>query len=243
MSAVLTVAAVLLASFVKGAIGFGFPTVATPVAALFVEVKTAVVLLILPNIVMDGIQLVRRGGARETARRLTLLIASGAAGTVAGTHLLVVLPSRTVTLILGCFVILFVALNATRFSPRLPGGARPWLSGPVGFVAGVLGGVTNAPAPPVVIYFYALRMGKDEFVRSVAFVFLVYKAVQLGAVSAYGLLTWRLLAASAGLTALGLVAFAVGLRAQDRLPQRAFNRAILVFLAGVGLWLVVRAAR
>jgi hypothetical protein len=30
---------------------------------------------------------------------------------------------------------------------------------------------------------------------------------------------------------------------QDRLEQRAFNRLILVFLTGLGLWLVLRATR
>jgi len=36
-----------------------FPTLATPLLSLAVDVKTAVVLLILPNIVMDGIQFAR----------------------------------------------------------------------------------------------------------------------------------------------------------------------------------------
>jgi uncharacterized membrane protein YfcA len=54
-------AVVLVAAFIKGAIGFGFPSLATPLLSLVVDVKTAVVLLILPNIVMDGIQFARAG--------------------------------------------------------------------------------------------------------------------------------------------------------------------------------------
>jgi uncharacterized membrane protein YfcA len=33
---------VLAAAFIKGAIGFGFPSLATPLLSLFVDVKTAV---------------------------------------------------------------------------------------------------------------------------------------------------------------------------------------------------------
>src|SRR6185369_12279086 len=118
-------AVVLAAGFIKGAIGFGFPSLATPLLSLVVDVKTAVVLLILPNIVMDGIQFARRGAPTATIRRLLPLLITGGIGTILGTRLLVVLPPRAVLLLLGGFVIAFVALNATRFSPRLPPAWEP----------------------------------------------------------------------------------------------------------------------
>jgi uncharacterized membrane protein YfcA len=46
---------------------------------------------------------------------------------------------------------------------------------------------------------------------------------------------------SLALTAVGLAGFAVGLRVQDRLDQRAFNRAVLGFLALLGAWLLLRS--
>ena len=42
------------------------------------------------------------------------------------------------------------------------------------------------------------------------------------------------------LTLAGLGGFALGLRVQDRLEQQAFNRVVLVFLALLGAWLVMR---
>jgi len=233
--------AVLLSAFIKGAIGFGFPTLATPLLTLFTDVKTAVVVLILPNIVMDGVQFVRRGAPLATVRRLALLLVFGAAGTVFGTRLLVMLSSRTAMLVLGCFILLFVALNVMRVTLRVSAGWEPWLSPPAGLLAGIIGGVTNVPGTPLVIYFYALGMDKNEFVRSVAFSFIVYKLVQLGAVAYYGLLTWSLVGVSLPLTLVGLAAFALGLAVQDRLEQATFNRAVLIFLTGLGLWLTGRA--
>lgn len=234
-------AAVLVAAFIKGAIGFGFPTLATPLLTLFTDVKTAVVVLILPNIVMDGVQFARRGAPLATVRRLAVLLVFGAAGTVLGTRLLVILSSRVVMLVLGGFILVFVVLNVMRVALRVPAGWEPWLSPPMGLLAGIIGGVTNVPGTPLVIYFYALGMDKAEFVRSVAFSFIVYKLVQLGAVSYYGLLTWPLAGVSMALTLVALAAFALGLAVQDLLEQATFNRAVLIFLAGLGLWLTVRA--
>lgn len=233
--------AILLAAFVKGAIAFGFPTIATPLLALVVDVKTAVGITILPNIVMDVIQVARRRGFVATIRRWAVLLAFGMVGTVAGTRLLVVMPARRATLVLGCFVLLFVVLNSARFTLRVPATWERWLGPPVGLVAGLLGGITNVPGLPIVIFFYALGMDKHEFVRTVAFAFIVYKVIQLGAVTYYGLLTWPLVGMSVALTVVGLGAFALGLRLQDRLDQAMFHRVVRGFLTVLGAWLIVRS--
>ena len=105
LSAILAAGIVLLAALLKGAIGFGFPTLGTPLLSLVMDVKAAVVVLILPNIVMDSIQFVRRGAPMATVRRFSVLLLFGAVGTVLGTRLLVGLSSRTATLILGIFIV------------------------------------------------------------------------------------------------------------------------------------------
>ena len=232
-------AVVLGAAFVKGAIGFGFPSLGTPLLSLVVDVKTAVVVLIVPNIVMDGIQFVRRGAPLASARRLGVLLAAGALGMVLGTRALALLSPRAATMILGAFVLCFVVLNVTGLAPRVPAHWEGWLAGPAGLIAGLIGGVTNSPATALVLYFQAIGLPKQDFVASVALAFLVYKLVQLGAVTWYGLLPWSLLWVSLALTAVGLAGFAVGLRVQDRLDQRTFNRVVLVFLAVLGAWLLL----
>src|SRR5206468_11791832 len=78
VTALLAAGAVLLAAFIKGAIGFGFPTLGTPLLSLVMDVKAAVVVLILPNIVMDGLQFARRGAPLATVRRFAVLLVFGA---------------------------------------------------------------------------------------------------------------------------------------------------------------------
>jgi uncharacterized protein len=241
VTAILATGVVLLAAFVKGAIGFGFPTLGTPLLSLVMDVKAAVVVLILPNIVMDGLQFARRGAPMATVRRFAVLLVFGAVGTVVGTRLLVALSSRTATLILGAFILAFVTLNVTGTAPRVPLRWEPWLSPVAGVIAGIVGGITNVPGTPLVIYFHALGLDKHEFVSSVAFTFVVYKIVQLAAVAYYGLLTPSLVGPSLALTMVAVVGFALGLVVQDRLKQRTFNRAVLVFLGALGIWLVARS--
>jgi uncharacterized membrane protein YfcA len=111
----------------------------------------------------------------------------------------------------------------------------------VGFVAGVVGGITNVPGTPLVLYFYALGLPKREFVSAVAFSFVLYKLVQLAAVTWYGLMSAVVLGWSLLLTLVALAAFALGLRVQDWMDPRTFNRVVLVFLGALGAWLVIRS--
>src|SRR4030095_11325558 len=141
-------AVVMAAGLVKGAIGFGFPSLATPLLSLVTDVKTAVVVLILPHIVMDGIQFLRRGAPLATVRRFGALLVSGAAGVMVGTRVLTMLSPRAAMFILGVFVVAFVTLSAPSLSPKVPAHWERWLSAPAGFVAGVVGGGTHSPAPP-----------------------------------------------------------------------------------------------
>jgi uncharacterized protein len=235
---VLVALATALSGFVKGAIGFGFPAIGTPLLSLLLDVKTAYLLLIVPNIVMDGLQLARGGAPMAVVRRMLPVVVFGAVGMAVGTHLLAMLSSRTVTLILGAFILLFVALNATRLAPRLPPRWEWWTSPVAGLVSGVVGGITNVPGTPLVIYFHALGLGKQDFVRAVAFTFVLAKVAQLVAVSWYGLMTGVLLGGSLLLTLAALAGFAIGLRVQDRLEPKAFNRATLGFLSLLGAWLL-----
>jgi uncharacterized membrane protein YfcA len=97
------------------------------------------------------------------------------------------------------------------------------------------------PGTPLVPYFYALGLDKREFVGAVGFTFVLYKLVQLAAVSWYGLMSAALLGWSALLTVAALGGFALGLRVQDRMEPRVFNRVVLGFLAALGAWLVARS--
>jgi len=241
MAALVGVLGVLLAAFVKGAIGFGFPAVSTPILALSMDVKTAIVNTILPNLVMDAVQSLRRPGFAGTLRRHAALLACGIVGTFVGTYLLKLIPGRLALLILGLFVLSFVVTNWLHVTVRVDPRRERLVSPPVGFFVGVVGGVTNVPGTPLVIYFYALGLDKADFVRSVSLTFLVYKATQLLAVMLAGLMTTRFFGASAALSAVGLGGFWLGLRVQDRVDQQTFNRAVLGFLALLGAWLVIRA--
>src|SRR4030095_7315142 len=159
-----------------------------------------------------------QGPVGEAVRRLVPLLVFTIVGTIIGTKLLVMLSARAPTLILGAFVLGFVVLNLIRVTPRIPGGWEGRLAPPVGLVAGIMGGITNAPGTVLALYFVAIGMDKREFVRSIAFTFLVIKGVQLLTLAWYGLFGWHLVLGTLGLPAASLAG--VALRVPVPRPRR-----------------------
>src|SRR2546430_16034513 len=113
-AALFSAAAVLLAALVKGAISFGFPPLATPLLALVMDVKSAVAVLIIPNIVMDALQLFRLGDFAAVGRRMAGVALFRAVGTWLGPLLPVLMSPRAAPLALGAVALLVVLLGLIR---------------------------------------------------------------------------------------------------------------------------------
>jgi uncharacterized membrane protein YfcA len=238
---VLVGVALLFAAFVKGATGLGFPLIATPTVALLLDIRIAVTILILPNLLMDVTQLFRDGFPYPVVQRFKSMIGLTIIGVFLGTMVLVMLPLWALNLSLGIMVLVFVISNLLKFDFTISPAAEKVLSPVFGFISGFLNGMTNAAGPTLAIYFYSLKLEKRNFVKSVATIFVITKATQLIAVSTWNLFNWNTITLSIQVVLLTMLGFFAGLKTQDRVNQRTFNRGLLVLLTLVGVILIARA--
>jgi uncharacterized protein len=233
--------ALLAAGFVKGTTGMGFPLIATPTVALLLDIRTAITILIIPNLVMDGAQVFRRGFPREVLQRFFWLILLTVVGVFLGTKTLVTLPFWILNLFLGVMIFIFVLSSWLRLEFALSPALEKVVSPPAGLMCGFLNGLTNAAGPALAIYLYSLKLQKQDFIRSIATVFIVTKITQLVAVSTWNLFNRSTLALSLAVTLFTLMGFYSGLKLQDRVDQKTFNRGLLFLLFVIGIILVFRA--
>ena len=233
--------ALLFAAFVKGASGLGFPLIATPTVALLLDIRIAITILLIPNIVMDIAQVFRDGFPFVILRRFAWFFLATIVGVFLGTAVLVSLPLWVLNFCLGSMVLVFVAFNWLKFEFTVTPGLEKLLSMPVGFISGFLNGVTNAAGPALAIYLYSLRLEKREFIKSIATIFVFTKVSQLAAVSSWNLFNGSTLMLSLQVTLFTLAGFYAGIKTQDRINQQTFNRALLILLFVIGVTLLVRA--
>jgi uncharacterized membrane protein YfcA len=233
--------ALLLAAFVKGATGLGFPLIATPMVALLLDIRIAVTILILPNLLMDITQVLRDGFPYAILQRFKSMVGLTVLGVFFGTTVLVLLPLWMLNLCLGIMVLVFVTSNLLKFDFTISPAAEKILSPVAGLLSGFLNGMTNAAGPVLAIYFYSLKLEKRDFVKSIATIFMITKASQLIAVSTWNLFNWNTLTLSLQVVLLTLLGFFAGLKTQDRVNQKTFSRGLMVLLSIIGVILITRS--
>ena len=110
----------LLSGFAHGAIGFGFPLVATPLVALVLDMKTAITLLAPVTLVLVAISMLRGGSVGALVRRFWFLPLALGAGAWLGTHILLAAPPEPFTLVLALVLLFYLNLDRV--------GRRRWQS-------------------------------------------------------------------------------------------------------------------
>ncbi|HWP23620.1 MAG TPA: sulfite exporter TauE/SafE family protein [Candidatus Binatia bacterium] len=238
---VLVGASLLIAAFIKGATGLGFPLIATPALALLLDIRTAVTVLILPNLFMDSAQVTRDGLPYDIFRRFSNVILPTIVGVFLGTLVLVRLPLWILNFSLGIMVLAFVFSNLLQFHLTISPRREKFLSPVFGFISGFLNGMTNAAGPTLAIYLYSLKLDKRTFVKSLATIFVITKLTQLIAISTWNLFNRETITLSVQVLLFTLAGFYAGIKAQDRINQVNFNRGLLALLCAIGMTLVARA--
>lgn len=233
-------AALLVGALTKSITGMGFPLVAIPVISLFVSVEDAVVVIALPNVVMNLVLFLGVRSAWSETRDLPVLGISGIAGAVAGTFALVRVPEGLLVLVLAVVVLGYV--SASLVNPQrsvAPATARRWAA-PVGAVAGVMQGAVGISGPIVSSWIHAYRLPRDAFVSSVTLMFLLSGSTQLVVLAAEGAITGTRLVLTLTAVPIVLATIPVGTRLRHRLPEGGFDRVVLAVLALSAVALVVR---
>jgi hypothetical protein len=148
------VAVVMLAAgLVHGALGFGFPLIATPLVGLVIDIKTAILLVAPVTLVVTVLSVVRGGGWRQALAHHWILPPTMAVGVYAGTWLLIVAKPAPFLLVLA--VLIFVYLGLDKLRRGESAFVKRWQL-PIGLGAGLAAGVFEATAnvavPPLIIY-------------------------------------------------------------------------------------------
>lgn len=229
-----------VAAVVKGAIGFGFPLVATPLIASILDARTSVLVLSLASLFGNVGMAVRGGGSWPTSRRLAPTLVGLVAGTVGGALLLASLDAATLGLVVGLAAMAFATVGTAKPDLAIPAGLERYLAFPMGLAGGLLGGSTSIFAPPIVSYVHALHLTKREFVFFVSLLYTFGGVTQVASYFRLGLYEAPVLLLALTTCLPNVVGLWIGIRLQDRIDAILFRRLVLVVIALTGLNLVVR---
>jgi len=237
------VAITVIAGLAHGTMGFGFPLVSTPLVALLVDVKTAVLMTVLPNITVNLVSILRGGNWRESIGRYWPLALWVVMGTLVGSRLLLTVPHEPLELLLALMIVAYLLQDRWRRLDWSWAKRRPQLAAAVfGLIGGVLSGAVNVAMPPLIIYLMTLGLAPIAMTQTLNLCFIAGKTVQALALGVSDNASQALLYASLPLVPLAAISLYVGMRVQSRIGAQSYVRLLRKVLAVIAAALVLQVA-
>lgn len=234
-------AAYLLGGLIKGALGFGLPLVTISILPYFVDVDMALALNAVSLLLMNIGQYLQGGALLDTVRRNGPLLGGLLLGIPIGATLVSVVDKSQLTVMLGVFVMLFVVVSLTSPRFRIPPRWTVLAGWGTGFVAGIVGALTTANGPVLVMYLVGLNLPRAVFVSSLAWLFIVTGAFNVVAYWGIGFLDGERLLIGLACLAPAAVGMVFGNWLAGRLSAPRFRLLVLGALFVLGANLVRRA--
>ncbi len=227
------VGAILFSGLVHGTLGLGFPMVATPMLAAMMDVRSAILVTLLPTMAVNVMSIATSRQALETARQFHPLVIFALLGSIGGAAVLAWTDPAPFRLLLAGLILLYL-WDGIRISKSWLE-ARPLIAmAGFGLVAGFSAGTTNVMVAILLIYFLSLETPRARLVAALNSCFLVGKISQFAVLAVAGLVGSRLLLETAPLALAAVAALLLGQRVQARIDVGTYQRILrhlLVILA------------
>lgn len=234
---------VVVAALAHGTLGFGFPVISTPIVALMTDIRTAIIITVFPNIVVNVVSVIRGGHWGRSMGRHWPVAVYVLIGTVIGTRVLIAIDPEPLKLLLALMIVAYVRqadmrkLDWSWLRQHQRGSALLF-----GLLAGFLAGSVNVTVPPLVMYFMALGLEPIAMTQMLNLCFLVGKSTQAVTLGMSGNIGLATLVASVPLTLVALAALAVGMHIQSRVKRETHQRLLIGVLWLMALVLIGQVA-
>jgi uncharacterized membrane protein YfcA len=229
--------ACLVAGFAHGALGFGFPIVATPIVALAIDIKSAIGLLAPVTLVLTVITALRGVALASIVREFWFLPLATALGAWLGTRILLAMPPEPFLLILAGVILLYLNLERVGHGrSELVQRLRAPFGLAFGFAAGICEAVANVAGPLLLIYFMLLGLAPAQIVQTLNLCFSLGKGAQTATWALSGELSARTWLVIGALVVPSVAALFAGMRVRQRIDAATYRR----WLRGA-LWVMALA--
>ena len=230
----------LIAGMVKGITGMGLPTVAMSLLGMLMSPASAAALLVIPSFVTNVWQCFSGPAIGPLLRRLWPLMVTIVVGTLWGSSLLANTAPQLSGMALGIALLIYAGYAllapALTVAPRL----EPWLSPLIGLVTGIVTGITGVFVMPAVPYLQALNLGKDELVQALGLSFTISTLALAGGLFMHDVFRLNQLGMSTLVIVPSLLGMWLGQKIRVRISPHRFKQCLLLFLAVLGLQLIIR---
>lgn len=234
--------AFLLAGFIKGVLGFGFPIIALVVLTLTIGLLDALAIIVVPTLVTNVWQALAGPHLRAILQRMWLYFLCAMAGVLVASHYLTSVNVNWLTGLLGTVLFIFALSRLFDLHIEVPANREKLLSLVLGSTNGVLTGFTGSFMVPSVLYMQALGFGKDMLVQAMGAFFALSTAMLMVSLGSNELISGGEMAMSILALMPSFAGIFVGRWTRDQIDEVRFQKIFLVAVLLLGAYIAWRSA-
>ncbi|MFC8748993.1 sulfite exporter TauE/SafE family protein [Pseudomonas oryzihabitans] len=239
MTLLLCILIFVLAGLTKGVLGLGLPTVAMSLLALLMTPAEAAALLLIPSLLTNVWQCCAGPSPWPTFTRLLPLQLALVPGTLLSIPLLTGGDGAGLAAALGAVLVAYGLVGWTGWRLPAPGRHEGKVAPLVGFVTGLITGMTGVFVLPAVPYLQSLALDREQLIEALGLTFTVATLALLMGLWWQDALAVERLRASSLLLLPALLGMALGQRLRQRLDERLFRRLFFGGLLLLGAYAVL----
>ena len=227
-----------LGGVLKGATGAGAPIITIPVIAAFYDVRIAVIIMVIPNLLTNIGQLYL---FRKTIlpKFFTLSFAiGGGIGAFLGTILLVNLSIKILTLSVAFIVIVYILLKLLVPSWKLTYEKAKKLVFLMGSFGGILQGTAGLSAPISITFLNSMKLERNQFIPTISVYFGVMSIFQMPTLYYYNFLNLEIILVSCISTLVLLSFMPIGSWIAKSVSKESFDKITLILLGFIAFRII-----
>lgn len=233
------IALFLVASLLHGIAGMGFPLITIGALSSPYGLTEAIIIVLVPTAILNLIAWLFGGGSvwynfSHYLKKYWALVLVSVISSALGAYLLLVMNSAYLMLALAVAVLWYAITSLLGKKIVLPDNLTSLVV--VGFIAGVIGGATNAMSSVLLMYLLSISDDKYTIIKLGNLCYFVNKLAQVvvlkDAIISVPSQTWGVIGI---LTVLSVVGILIGGRLGGYLPKDKFRLLILVILLLLGI--------
>jgi uncharacterized membrane protein YfcA len=217
----------VVAGLLKGIIGVGMPVVALPLLALFIDIKSAAMLLSMPLIFSNLPQALEGGKTGRCLMQLMPVILGMIPGLFLGVRVLLALDANVAKIIAG--LVLMSVGGVTLLAPKLQLQSLTF-----GFFGGILGGIAAMPGPLVFIFLLAKGLRGKAFTKEASLYLVVSAALLAILLTASRQFSWLDVSVSTAAMLPIVLGMYVGQHMRDKIAPETFKKLVLIAVIAAG---------
>ena len=236
---VLIVFAVFFGGIVKGSVGIGMSMFSVPIIAFILPPTKAMMLLCFPVIFTNFLQMDVKKGI-GSFRFLPMFLALFL-GLLIGGKLILNLSLNFISISIATVIIIFTSLNFFGISLKnIKKANEKILSVIIGFLSGILGGLTTFYAPPIITFLISINLDKEFFIRTTATMYFFASIPLYSSMLYHGLGNYYDLIMSLVLVVPAIIGQFFGSKIRKKMSNEIFQKLILIILIMIGFSLLFK---